>query len=237
MPISPALRLRAASACALAVALLAAVCTWTATPAYAASKAAPATKTPASAPAKPAPSTTKASTPALKATDKFEQGSLGPGFRNAEHQSKGSSKKPASSSGSAGRMLVGLVLVLALIYGIHWLLKKYGQSKNGGKLPGGGVAGDAIEVMATTALAAGRTLHLVRVGKEVVLIGATEQSITQLQVIDTAQLATSAAVRGNSEFHQALQGALTGQPTASSTTDDDTFMKRFVNNLQLMTSR
>jgi flagellar protein FliO/FliZ len=85
------------------------------------------------------------------------------------------------SSGSGGafvRMIVGLFIVLAVIYGIYWLLKTYGKSKKSGGAPEGGVG---IDVVATTAIGPNRNLHLVRVGGELVLVGSAEQAITQLR--------------------------------------------------------
>ena len=51
-----------------------------------------------------------------------------------------------------------------------------------------GVVGTSgvIDVVATTTLAQGRALHLVRVGDELVLVGATEQSITRLGDVDAS---------------------------------------------------
>lgn len=146
-------------------------------------------------------------------------------------------KKSNNSSGAMARMLFGLVVVLGAIYGVHWFLKKYGQSKGTG-LVGGST--DAIEVMATTPLAPNRSLHLVRVGQEMVLIGATENSISRIGAIDAQQLATQAA-GGPPEFQLALQGALSGstasRPAGMSPSSKQTFVQRFVQNLQMITAR
>jgi flagellar protein FliO/FliZ len=84
----------------------------------------------------------------------------------------------AGGSGAFVRMIVGLAVVLAVIYGIYWLLKTYGKSKK--KVQGDG----RIEVVATTALTPERSVHLVKVGDELVLIGSAEHSITPLRVYD-----------------------------------------------------
>ena len=147
------------------------------------------------------------------------------------------SKKSSDSNGPIVRMLFGLVVVLGAIYGIHWFLKKYGQGKGNGLVTG---STDAIEVMATTPLAPNRSLHLVRVGQEMVLIGATENSISRIGAIDAQQLATQAA-GGPPEFQLALQGALSGssagRPGGSSQSAGQTFVQRFVQNLQMITAR
>jgi flagellar protein FliO/FliZ len=86
----------------------------------------------------------------------------------------------AAGSGAFIRMIVGLAIVLAVIYGVYWLLKTYGKSK---KQQGDG----RMEVVATTVLASNRTVHLVRVGEELILVGSAEQSITPLRVYDAEQ--------------------------------------------------
>jgi flagellar protein FliO/FliZ len=90
----------------------------------------------------------------------------------------GSSSSPASS-GSAGadviRTVVGLAVVLGVIYGVYWLLKSAARAK-------AGRPDERIGVIATTPLAPNRSLHLVRAGDELILVGATEHSITPLRV-------------------------------------------------------
>jgi flagellar protein FliO/FliZ len=82
----------------------------------------------------------------------------------------------ASSTGAFERTGIGLVVVVALIYGVYWLLKRYSSSKTGGRSDG------KMQVLATTALAPNRALHLVSVGDELVLVGTAEQSVTPVRV-------------------------------------------------------
>jgi flagellar protein FliO/FliZ len=93
--------------------------------------------------------------------------------------SAGTSKGKAASVGSAGadviRTIVGLAVVLGVIYGVYWLLKTSARSK-------AGRGDERIGVIATTPLAPNRSLHLVRAGDELILVGATDQSITPLRV-------------------------------------------------------
>jgi flagellar protein FliO/FliZ len=192
-------------------------------------------------------------TSANKSSDSksFEYEKLPAAVTNGD-DSKTESKKE-SGSGALGRMLIGLFFVLALIYGVHWLLKKYG-GKNGNF--SGGAAG-VIDVLATTQLAPTRALHLIRVGNEVVLIGATDQSITQLRSFDDAAAANAtASALGGEDFARALQASMTGNTggtaygnfgassiagmTPASTTPaqtNDSFLRRFLANLQLYTAR
>ena len=93
--------------------------------------------------------------------------------------SAGGSSGTTTSAGSAGadviRTIVGLAVVLAVIYGVYWLLKSAARAK-------AGRPDERIGVIATTPLAPNRSLHLVRAGDELILVGATEHSITPLRV-------------------------------------------------------
>ena len=99
---------------------------------------------------------------------------LDPGVASA-----GTANGKAPSVGSAGadviRTIVGLAVVLGVIYGVYWLLKSSARAK-------AGRGDERIGVIATTPLAPNRSLHLVRAGDELILVGATDQSITPLRV-------------------------------------------------------
>jgi flagellar protein FliO/FliZ len=81
----------------------------------------------------------------------------------------------SSSSGAIARTIVGLAIVLAVVYGLYWLLKSAAKSR-------AGQSDGRIEVVATTTLAPNRALHLIRSGDELILVGATEQSVTPIRV-------------------------------------------------------
>jgi flagellar protein FliO/FliZ len=81
----------------------------------------------------------------------------------------------SSSSGAIARTIVGLAIVLAVVYGLYWLLKSAAKSRTA-------QTDGRIEVVATTTLAPNRALHLIRSGDELILIGATEQSVTPIRV-------------------------------------------------------
>lgn len=81
----------------------------------------------------------------------------------------------AASSSAFVHMGLGLVLVVGLIYGIYWLLKRYSGSK-------GGRSDGRMQVIATTALAPNRALHLVSIGDELVLVGSAEHAVTPIRV-------------------------------------------------------
>ena len=81
----------------------------------------------------------------------------------------------AAGGGSIVRTIVGLAVVLAVIYGLHWVLKQIKSSRNSAS------AGDALETIATLSLGTNRALHLVRAGGEIVLIGSGEHGVTAIR--------------------------------------------------------
>jgi len=90
----------------------------------------------------------------------------------------------ATGGGAGGgmRVLLGLVVVVAVIFAVWWLLKR----TNRGRVPGTGKAGRSglVTVLSTTPVGPNRNLHLVRVGEDVLLLGATEHGINALHTLD-----------------------------------------------------
>jgi flagellar protein FliO/FliZ len=80
-----------------------------------------------------------------------------------------------ASGGSLVRTIVGLFVVLAVIYGLYWVLKKVKSSKDSA------ASGSGLETLATMPLGTNRALHLVRAGREIVLIGTAENSISPIR--------------------------------------------------------
>ena len=105
---------------------------------------------------------------------------------------------PVSVSGDAGgtliRLVLGLGVVVGLIAGVWYVMKRIQRSRYPAmddRNPAG-----LIDVLATTSLGPNRSLHLVKVGEEIVLVGATDQSvapITRIGAEDAAALAGSGA--------------------------------------------
>jgi flagellar protein FliO/FliZ len=84
----------------------------------------------------------------------------------------------AATSGGGGSMVrtvVGLVIVVAVIYGLYWILKqvKAGREER--------TVGTGLETTATVALGQNRSLHLVRAGNELVLVGVADHAVTPIR--------------------------------------------------------
>ena len=81
----------------------------------------------------------------------------------------------ASSSGGLVRTFVGLAIVVAVIYGLYWVLRQVKSSREE-RSTGFGLASQAV-----VPLGPGRSLHLVKTGRELVLVGVAEHGVTPIR--------------------------------------------------------
>jgi flagellar protein FliO/FliZ len=90
--------------------------------------------------------------------------------------STGSTAHSASPTGGASivRTIVGLAIVIAVIWGLAWILKQV----KAGKDPH--VSSSGLASVAALTLGSGRTVHLVRAGNDYVLLGATEHGLAPI---------------------------------------------------------
>ncbi|HEU4656506.1 MAG TPA: flagellar biosynthetic protein FliO [Capillimicrobium sp.] len=80
-----------------------------------------------------------------------------------------------SSGGSLVRTFVGLAIVIAVIYGLAWVLRQVKASKEErGR-------GHGLSTAAVLPLGPGRSLHLVRAGRELVLVGVGEHGVVPIR--------------------------------------------------------
>jgi flagellar protein FliO/FliZ len=87
-----------------------------------------------------------------------------------------SSSGSHTSSGGASivRTIVGLLIVIAVIWGLTWILKQVKSSRETRS------AGSGLTSLATLALGSGRTLHLVRAGRDYLLVGSAEHGVAPI---------------------------------------------------------
>lgn len=84
----------------------------------------------------------------------------------------------AQASGGGGslvRTIVGLAIVIGVIYGVAWVLRQLKASRQP-RATGGGLA-----ALASVPLANGRSVHLVRAGTELVLLGVAEHGVVPIR--------------------------------------------------------
>src|SRR5919202_2227527 len=86
------------------------------------------------------------------------------------------SKVPGGSTGgSLVRTFVGLAIVIAVIYGLYWVLKQVKASREEK------ASGEGLAAIATLPLGPNRSLQLVRAGREIVLVGVSEHGVTPVR--------------------------------------------------------
>jgi len=91
----------------------------------------------------------------------------------------------AGGSGTVLHMLLALGIVIGLIFGLYKLLRKT-AGRDHPKVRADG----RMTVVASTPLAHSRSLHLVRVGEELVLVGSGEQAVTPIRVYSAEEART-----------------------------------------------
>jgi flagellar protein FliO/FliZ len=91
----------------------------------------------------------------------------------------GGSAPKAAASGSAGggivRTIIGLAVVIGVIYGLTWVLKQVKGSREDK------ASGEGLVPLATLPLGGNRSVQLIRVGQELVLVGIGEAGVTPLR--------------------------------------------------------
>jgi flagellar protein FliO/FliZ len=82
-----------------------------------------------------------------------------------------------ASSGGASivRTIVGLAIVIAVIWGLAWILRQVKTGRGEARVGAAGLAS-----VAALTLASGRTVHLVRAGSDYILLGSGEHGLTPL---------------------------------------------------------
>jgi flagellar protein FliO/FliZ len=99
------------------------------------------------------------------------------GVGRGAHANLESAASGGSGGGTVLHMLLALGVVIALILGLYKLLRRTAHRNDGAVRADGKMA-----IVASTPLAHSRSLHLVRVGEELVLVGSAEQAVTPIRV-------------------------------------------------------
>jgi flagellar protein FliO/FliZ len=95
---------------------------------------------------------------------------LGTG-QTATHASVG------GGSGGLARTFIGLAVVVAVIYGLTWVLRQMKKSSSGEL----GTHGVGLSTEASMPLGPNRSVHLIRAGRELVLVGSAEHGIVPIR--------------------------------------------------------
>lgn len=86
----------------------------------------------------------------------------------------------ATSSGGASivRTIVGLAIVIAVIWGLAWIMRQVKAHREG--VSDSGQSSSGLASVAALTLGSGRSVHLVRAGNDYVLLGATEHGVAPI---------------------------------------------------------
>ena len=76
------------------------------------------------------------------------------------------------------RTIVGLAIVIAVIWGLAWILRQVKAGRDGGS--DGGQSSAGLASVAALTLGSGRSVHLVRAGSDYVLLGSTEHGVAPI---------------------------------------------------------
>ena len=113
----------------------------------------------------------------LPVTSAFAAKPSGPGENTPLHLPAQSTHAATTGSGGGSlvRTFVGLAIVIAVIYGVYWILRqvKAGREER--------ASGSGLASIATLPLGPNRSLHMVRSGREYVLVGASEHGVTPIR--------------------------------------------------------
>jgi flagellar protein FliO/FliZ len=126
------------------------------------------------------------------------------------------SSHTSTTGPSLVRTIVGLVIVIAVIWGMKWILRKVKSGRTRS------AAGSGLTSMATLPLGSGRTLHLVRAGRDYLLLGSAEHGVvpiyryTEQQALETGLL-DSYEEPAEGEYAGAGDPTFGATPTASAT--------------------
>ncbi len=105
------------------------------------------------------------------------------GKNTALHLSGGGVAHPTSSAGASGsivRTIVGLAIVIAVIYGLSWIVRHSKAARNP-------ATGTGLEQIASLPLGSGRSVALVRVGSELHVLGVAEHGVSRIRTFTEAE--------------------------------------------------
>ncbi len=80
-----------------------------------------------------------------------------------------------AGGGSLVRTFVGLAVVVAVIYGLYWVLKQVKKAREEQ------ASGSGLHSLASLPLGPNRSLHMVRAGREIVLVGVAEHGVQPIR--------------------------------------------------------
>jgi flagellar protein FliO/FliZ len=99
---------------------------------------------------------------------------------NLTHTTATHAARSAGGGASIVRTIVGLFIVIAVIYGIAWIMKQAKKSKTR-------PTGHGLSQVANLPLGSGRSVAVVRAGREILVVGVAENGVTPIRSYSEAE--------------------------------------------------
>jgi flagellar protein FliO/FliZ len=128
---------------------------------------------------------------------------------NLPVQTSHGASTPGAGGGSLVRTFVGLAIVLAVIYGVYWVLKQVKASREER------ASGSGLSSVATLPLGPNRSVHLVRTGKDYVLVGASEHGVTPIRSYSEEEAHEAGLIPDLTDEELALEAPAPARPQKS----------------------
>ena len=112
--------------------------------------------------------------------------------------------QPATGGGSMVRTIVGMAIVIGVIYGLYWVLRQVKSSREES------ASGHGLASIATLPLGPSRSLHMVRAGREIVLVGVSEHGVTPIRTYGLEEAEEAGLLDGQAGFAAAAAAAAAG---------------------------
>ena len=103
----------------------------------------------------------------------------------------------SNAGGGLGRTFVGLIVVVAIIYGLYWILKQVKKSREEQ------ASGSGLHSLASLPLGPNRSLHMVRAGREIVLVGVAEHGVAPIRAYSEEEAYEAGLINSDSDSNGA----------------------------------
>lgn len=139
----------------------------------------------------------------MQTPDKSAVSTTAAGNAHGPHSKAGNGSSPlAQAPGNLLNVTAGLVLVLGLIAGAAWLVRRFGQFQVG--------ASGHLKILGGLHLSTREKLVLVQVGEEQLLLGVSPGSVRTLHVLQSPLSVQAPEQQGASAFYDKLHSTLAG---------------------------
>jgi len=121
-----------------------------------------------------------------------------------------SAAAPGSTGSALAKTILGLGVVIAVIFGLTWVLKQMKASNESAGY--GGLSAEA-----SVPLGPGRAVHLIRAGRELVLVGSAEHGVMPIRTYTEDEAVELGLIPdpADAEHEPSLAASVIGAPAAS----------------------